>query len=255
MTPLLSAARMELAHLRRVERGGSPPQAIASKVRTAGPDKTSGAPIVFIADDDVSTCEPLNALICSMGWRTRPLSLLDAVALQGPDPVPCCLILDISPPKLGRLALQQRFATEWTEMPIICVAGQADISMTVRAMRAGAVDVLAKPVCVDQLLDALRVALDRSETILRQRSEVRQLRSRYALLTRREQQVMTLVVSGLMNKQVGGELGISEITVKAHRGSVMRKMEAASFAQLVQMAGRLSLGHLQSRSVNTCRLP
>jgi FixJ family two-component response regulator len=149
-------------------------------------------------------------------------------------------VLDVTLPGLSGLELQERLA-ERTDMPIIFITGHGDVPMTVQAMKAGAVEFLTKPFTNDVLLDAVASAIERSRTAVRQESEVRVLRSAYALLTTREREVMALVVSGLLNKQVGGELGISEITVKAHRGQMMRKMKADSLPELVTMAARLGL--------------
>jgi len=207
------------------------------------PPVVPSASVVFVADDDASVCEALETLIHDAGWQARILPSAYARLSQPEDPVPRCVVLDVSPPHSGGLTLEEWLAGEHSETPIVCITAQADVSTTVRAMKAGAVDVLTKPVCPELLLEAIRHALERSETMLRRSAEGRQLRDRYASLSQRERQVMALVVSGLLNKQVGGELGISEITVKAHRGSVMRKMNAASFAQLVQMAGKLPFAH------------
>ena len=155
--------------------------------------------------------------------------------------MPTCLVLDVSLPRYCSFQLQERLAVERAETPVVCVTGLADVSMTVRAMKAGAIDVLPKPVRPDLLLDAIRHALARSDAVLRQTLEARRLRECYASLSVRERQVMALVASGLLNKQVGGELGISEITVKAHRGRVMRKMNVRSLAALVKIAGKLEI--------------
>jgi FixJ family two-component response regulator len=155
--------------------------------------------------------------------------------------VPSCLVLDISLPGLNGLELQKRIVLERSDIPIIFITGHGDIPKTVQAMKGGAVEFLTKPFNDEVLLTAIRQALERSRIALVHEIELRQLRDRYASLTPRERQVMALVVSGLLNKQVGGELGISEITVKAHRGQVMQKMKADSVADLVKMAGRLGL--------------
>jgi FixJ family two-component response regulator len=201
------------------------------------PDVTS---IVFVVDDDVSVRESLELLLKAAGWQ--PETFASALAfLSRPRPtVPCCLVLDVTLPGLSGLELQERLA-ERTDMPIIFITGHGDVPMTVQAMKAGAVEFLTKPFTNDVLLDAVAGAIERSRTAVRQESEVRMPRSAYALLTSRERQVMALVVSGLLNKQVGGELGISEITVKAHRGQMMRKMKADSLPELVTMAARLGL--------------
>jgi FixJ family two-component response regulator len=149
--------------------------------------------------------------------------------------------LDVSLPGLNGLELQKRVATERTDVPIIFITGYGDVPMTVQAMKAGAVEFLTKPFSDDVLLSAIRNAIERSKTAMGHEAEMRALRDRYESLTRREREVMALVASGLLNKQVGGELGISEITVKAHRGQVMQKMKADSFAELVKMTARLGL--------------
>lgn len=199
-------------------------------------------PIVFVVDDDISVRESLEPLIASAGWQPE-LFASAREFLQSPRAVvPSCLVLDVSLPGLNGLELQKRIAGERTDMPIIFITGHGDVPMTVRAMKAGAVEFLTKPFNDEELLSAIRQALERSRAALGMEAEMQSLRGRYALLTDRERQVMALVVSGLLNKQVGGELGISEITVKAHRGKVMHKMKAASLPDLVRMAARLRLG-------------
>src|ERR1700746_4161 len=197
-------------------------------------------PIVFVVDDDVSVRESLELLIKAAGWQ--PETFASALEFQSrPRPtVPCCLVLDVTLPGLSGLELQQRLV-ERRDMPIIFITGHGDVPMSVQAMKAGAVEFLTKPFTHDVLLDAIDGAIQRSRTAVRQEAELRVLRSAYASLTPREREVMALVVSGLLNKQVGGELGISEITVKAHRGQVMRKMKADSLPKLVTMAARLGL--------------
>ena len=181
-------------------------------------------PIVFVVDDDVSVRESLEPLIKNAGWQPETfVSAQDFVSRPHPL-VPCCLVLDVTLPGLSGLELQERLA-ERTDMPIIFITGHGDVPMTVQAMKAGAVEFLTKPFRDDVLLDAVRGAIERSRAALRLHVEMQLLRDCHASLTRRERQVMALVISGLLNKQVGGELGISEITVKAHRGKVMRKME------------------------------
>jgi FixJ family two-component response regulator len=197
-------------------------------------------PIVFVVDDDISVRESLELLITSAGWRPETFASAQDF-LSGPRVgVPCCVVLDVNMPGLTGLELQQQLA-ERTDMPIIFITGYGDVPMTVRAMKAGAVEFLTKPFNDDVLLESIRQAIERSRAALREESEMQALRSCYVLLTPREREVMALVVSGLLNKQVGGELGISEITVKAHRGHVMRKMKADSLPDLVTMAARLGL--------------
>ena len=196
-------------------------------------------PIVFVVDDDVSVRESLELLIRCEGWQPETFAsaqeFLDCPRVL----VPNCLILDVARPGLNGLDLQRLVAGERTDMPIIFITGHGDVPMTVQAMKAGAVEFLMKPFNDEVLLAAIRAALERSRVAQSLEAEMRVLRERYASLSQRERQVMVLVVSGLLNKQVGGELGISEITVKAHRGKVMQKMKANSLADLVKMAARL----------------
>src|SRR5579864_3277831 len=201
-------------------------------------------PIVFVVDDDISVRESLELLIRCEGWHPETFASAQEFLARPRALVPSCLILDFSLPGLTGLELQKRIAVERTEMPIIFITGHGDVPMTVQAMKAGAVEFLTKPFNDDVLLTAIRAALERSRVALSVASEMRALRDRYASLSQRERQVMALVVSGLLNKQVGGELGISEITVKAHRGKVMQKMKANSLADLVKMAARLRLAPL-----------
>ena len=198
-------------------------------------------PIVFIVDDDVSVRSALESLIESAGWVPETFASAQDFLRRPRVAAPSCLVLDVSLPDINGLELQRRVATDRTDMPIIFISGYGDVPMTVRAMKAGAVEFLMKPFKDDALLDAIRGAIERSLTALREESEAQVLRSRSASLTPREREVMALVVSGLLNKQVGGELGISEITVKAHRGQVMRKMKAESLPALVTMAWRLGV--------------
>jgi FixJ family two-component response regulator len=199
------------------------------------------SPIVFVVDDDISIRESLELLIGSTGWQVEIFASALEFLARPRIFAPNCLVLDVSLPGLNGLDLQKRIAVERPDLPIIFMTGHGDIPMTVRAMKAGAVEFLTKPFNDECLLNAIANALERSRAIVDRETETRMLRSRYALLTSRERQVMSLVISGLLNKQVGGELGISEITVKAHRGSMMRKMQAESLAELINMAARLRL--------------
>jgi len=200
------------------------------------PDVT---PIVFVVDDDVSVRESLESLIRYEGWRPETFASAQEFLDHPRVLIPNCLVLDVSLPGLDGLGLQRLVAGERTDMPIIFITGHGNVPITVRAMKAGAVEFLTKPFNDDELLAAIRAALERSRVALGLEAELRMLRDRYESLSQRERQVMELVVSGLLNKQVGGELGISEITVKAHRGKVMHKMKADSLAELVKMAARI----------------
>jgi FixJ family two-component response regulator len=198
-------------------------------------------PIVFVVDDDVSVRESLESLLRFEGWQPETYASAQEFLVRPRVQTPSCLILDVSLPGLNGLDLQKRVAAERTEMPIIFITGHGDVPMTVQAMKAGAQEFLTKPFSDEVLLAAIRQALERSRIALGREMEMRGLKDRYASLTHRERQVMALVASGKPNKQVGSELGISEITVKAHRGRVMEKMKADSIADLVKMAGKLRL--------------
>ncbi|HXU38039.1 MAG TPA: response regulator [Blastocatellia bacterium] len=197
-------------------------------------------PIVFVVDDDVSVRESLELLIDVAGWQPETFASAEEFLAHPRALTPNCLVLDVSLPDLNGLDLQ-RLVADRVEMPIIFITGYGDVPMTVRAMKAGAVEFLTKPFEEEALLGAIRHAIERSQTALGNVAEIQALRDSYASLTPREREVMAMVVSGLLNKQVGFELGISEITVKAHRGRMMLKMKADSLADLVRMAERLRI--------------
>jgi FixJ family two-component response regulator len=196
-------------------------------------------PIVFVVDEDISVRTSLELFIRSEGWQPETFESVQEFLAHPRPPVPNCLILAISHRGSNGIEVQRQMAGERAEMPIIVISSDEDIPTTVQAMKAGAIDFLVKPCRQEVLLAAIRQSLERSRVLLDREIQLRDLRHRYASLTPRERQVMALVVSGLLNKQVGGELGISELTVKAHRGQVMQKMKANSLADLVRMAGRL----------------
>jgi FixJ family two-component response regulator len=204
-------------------------------------------PIVFVVDDDLSVRESLEAMIHCAGWRAETFASAQEFLARPAIAAPSCLILDVSLPDLNGLELQQRVAADRVAMPIIFITAYGDVPMTVRAMKAGAVEFLTKPFGDDVLMNAIQNAIERSCAALGHVEAMRELRGSYASLSGREREVMALVVSGLLNKQVGGELGISEITVKAHRGNVMRKMKADSLADLVKMAERLEIAPVPKR--------
>jgi FixJ family two-component response regulator len=198
-------------------------------------------PTVYVVDDDLSVRESLELLIQSAGWKPETFESAQDFLSHLRSLTPSCLVLDVSLPGLNGLELQQRLTAENTLIPIIFITGHGDIPTSVQAMKAGAVEFLTKPFNSDVLLAAIASAIERSRAAIGQEAEMLTLHDRYASLTPREREVMMLVISGLLNKQVGGELGISEITVKAHRGQVMRKMKANSLVDLVRIATRLRL--------------
>lgn len=220
--------------------GGISSPALALRY-AAVPDPT---PIVFIVDDDISVREAVEGLARFEGWQAETFASAREFLSHPRTLAPSCLVLDVNLPDLSGLDLQAHIADDRADMPIIFITGYGDVPMTVRAMKAGAVEFLTKPFDEEALLNAIRSALDKSQSALASDAEERVLLADYATLSRREREVMALVCTGLMNKQVGGELGISEITVKAHRGRVMQKMKAKSLADLVTIAMRL---HATSR--------
>ena len=211
-------------------------------------------PVVFVVDDDDSVRESLDLLIRTAGWQPETYASAQAFLTRARVPAPSCLVLDVSLPGLTGLDLQQRIAPERSDLPIIFITGHGDIPMSVRAMKAGAVEFLTKPFDDEMLLQAIAGAIERSRTARDRQAELQTLRDRYAGLSHREREVMALVVAGLLNKQIAGELGISEITVKAHQGKVMRKMGAGSLAgdySKLPGPGRQSTGSQRARSAET----
>ena len=198
-------------------------------------------PIVFIVDDDISVRESLELLIRHAGWEPETFASAQEFLVRPRVPVPSCAILDVSLPDLNGLDLQKQITADRVDMPIIFITGYGDVPMTVKAMKAGAIEFLTKPFDDEALLGAVRHAIERSRNALRRESEIGALKHCYAVLTPREREVLALVVSGLSNKEVGSKLGISEITVKAHRGRVMQKMQADSLPNLVKIAVRLHI--------------
>jgi len=221
------------------------PRVTTKMVAGAGVQRASssavsqGSPVVFIVDDDTSVRKALEALICKARWQPEIFESAQEFLCREPVHVPSCLVIDIALANITGFNLQKRLSADRGDMPIIFVTDHDDIAMTVQVMKAGAFDFLTKPFRDDALLDVMRAAIEYSRSALDHEVEMRGLRERYAGLSPREREVMALVVSGLLNKQAGFALGISEITVKAHRGKLMRKMRAGSLADLVKMAVKL----------------
>ena len=203
--------------------------------------KVEKKPIVFVVDDDVSVRESLELLIKFAGWQPETFASGAEFLAHPRSATPSCLVLDVSLPDLNGLELQKLIASDRTDMPIIFITGHGDVPMTVQAMKAGAVEFLTKPFDDELLLSAIKHALKRSASVLADQTEIKALRTSYESLTPREQEVLRFVVAGMLNKQIGLKLGISEITVKAHRGKMMQKMKAESLADLVKTAVRLGL--------------
>ena len=205
------------------------------------PYQSAEVPVVYVVDADASVRDTLAALIRAAGWEARTCVSAEEFLRQERATTLSCLLVELDLPGSSGLELQ-RLVADRADLPIIFMSARADIQATVRAMKAGAFEFFTKPVVPEVLLDAIRGAFERSEMALRQLTQIHALQERYDSLSRREREVMSLLVRGRLNKQVGGELGISEITVKAHRGRMMRKMHASSFAELVTMAGSLRVG-------------
>jgi FixJ family two-component response regulator len=208
---------------------------------TMAASKSQPQAIVFVVDDDVSVRESVELLIKFAGWQPETFASAKDFLARPRISTPCCLVLDVSLPDLNGLELQSLIASERTDMPIIFITGHGDVPITVQAMKAGAIEFLTKPFDDEVLLSAIRHAIERSAAVLDDQAEISTLRSTYDSLTPREQEVMRLVVAGMLNKQIGVKLGISEITVKAHRGKMMQKMKADSVADLVKSAVKLGL--------------
>ena len=202
-------------------------------------------PIVFVVDDDASVREAVERLVRSAGLRVEAFASAEEFLTRPKADAPSCLVLDVQLPDLSGLDLQRRMADASNDIPIVFITGHGDIPTTVRAMKAGAVEFLTKPLVEGDLLESIRHAIARDRADRRHHADTADLRARFASLTPREEEVMAWVVTGLLNKQIARELGISEETVKVHRGHAMRKMQADSVAELVRMSERLGIPHLR----------
>ena len=215
---------------------------MAAASRTSNsPAMPRTAPVVFVVDDDISVRESLELLIRDKGWRPELFESAQSFLAHERSHLPSCLVLDVNLPDLNGLELQQQIASVSSLLPIVFVTGYGDIPMSVRAMKAGAAEFLTKPFDAEAMIQAIESALSKSQKALEKDAMKAVLRERFASLSKREREVMSLVVRGFMNKQVGGELNISEITVKAHRGRVMQKMRAITFVELVNIATELGM--------------
>ncbi len=238
LIPRVDRRRTDLTAACRPD-GSSPSPHLS--IREAQRPDLHAPPTVFVVEDDISVREALEGLLESAGWKVRSFASAEAFLAHPVVSEPQCLVLDVGLPALSGLDLQDRVATERREMPIIFVTGNGDVPMSVRAMKAGAAEFLTKPFGETELLTAVESAIERSRRTVEEMAALHLVQERYGSLSRRERQVMALVAAGLSNKHVGAELGISDITVKAHRGRLMEKMRARSLADLVNISATLGL--------------